>query len=227
MNLINHILDFFLPRICISCQSLLIEYEHIVCKQCCDSISKVSIELLESEFKRKFEKENIITEFLSLYLFEKDKTLQKIIHDFKYNGNFKTAFFLGELVGSNFKNEILKWKADLIIPVPLHHLKKADRGYNQSYYISKGISKITGITVSSKVLKRIRNTPSQTELNLEERQENVRNAFKVKKLSSIRSKKLIIVDDVITTGATVTECGKELLRNGASKVYALSVALAE
>lgn len=226
MKLLKEALDFFLPRICISCEEKLKENEQCICSNCLSSIPKTDKDLLLKEYNRKFKKENIITDFLSLYLFEKDKVLQSVIHDLKYNGNIQAGFFLGELAGKYFYNEILRWNPDYLIPVPLYYLKKAERGYNQSYYISKAISKIVNIPIKTSVLKRTRYTQSQTELSLEERKINVCGAFSVKKKNLIRNRAFLIVDDVITTGATISECGKVLLESGASKIYALSIALA-
>ena len=124
---------------------------------------------------------------------------------------------LGEHLGDTFSD------IDLIVPVPLHHLKKAERGYNQSYYIARGISKSTNIKIEENILKRIRFTQSQTKMNLEERRLNIENAFKVRKIL----RNILIVDDVITTGATVNECGKVLKKAGANEVYAASVAIAD
>lgn len=226
MKFIKDALDFFFPRICTACGIKLKENEKFICINCLLSIQKTNKDLLSQEYKRKFEKENIITDFLSLYIFEKDKALQSLIHDLKYNGNIKAGIYLGELAGENFCNEILSWKPDYIIPVPLYHLKKAERGYNQSYYISRGISRVVKISVETSILKRIRYTQSQTELNLEERKANVSGAFSSKKNKLIRNKTFLLVDDVITTGATISECGKVLIENGAAKIYALSIALA-
>lgn len=226
MKILNQLFDFFFPKICISCQIKLASNEQYICSSCLKSIKKTNRNILDSEFNRKFNHEKIISDFYSLFIFEKEKVLQQIIHDLKYNGNFRVGIFLGELVGKEFREEILNWQPDLIIPVPLFHLKKAERGYNQSFYLAKGISSICKIPISTSILKRIRYTISQTELNLEERKANVKGAFDLKRSNNIELKKIILIDDVITTGATISECGKVLLSNGASKVYALSAAIA-
>ncbi len=226
MNFFVQILDFFLPWFCISCNKKLIEQEKFICSECFCSIKEVDGNLLEKEYEIKFQSEGIISDFISLYLFEKDKALQSLIHDLKYRGNIRAGIYLGNLIAKNYGEKILNWRADFIIPVPLYHLKKAERGYNQSYYISRGISNILSIPINTKILKRIRYTVSQTELSLIERIENVRGAFSIKKKNLISNKTIILVDDVITTGATISECGKVFKENGASKIYALSVALA-
>jgi ComF family protein len=114
----------------------------------------------------------------------------------------------------------------MIIPVPLHPVKKAERGYNQSYYIAKGLSLITGIPLNNKVLKRVRFTETQTALSMTERRDNIKGAFSLKRGVSLSGKTVIILDDVITSGSTVSECGRVLLKGGAQKVYAVSAALA-
>jgi competence protein ComFC len=119
------------------------------------------------------------------------------------------------------------WMIDYLIPVPLHPLKKAERGYNQSFYISNGISRQTGIPVKNNLLKRVRYTDSQTTMTFLERKENVGGAFSVLKRNNIAGKNFLLVDDVITTGATTNECAKALLEKSCSKVYAVSVAIAD
>ena len=119
------------------------------------------------------------------------------------------------------------WNFDLIVPIPLHHLKKAERGYNQSFYIAKGVRKILNIKVSDRIVKRIKYTESQTTMNISEREENIYGAFKVKLKNSISGKNILLIDDVITTGATISECGKILLEAGANRIYAASIAIAD
>lgn len=115
----------------------------------------------------------------------------------------------------------------MIVPVPIHHLKKAERGYNQSDFIAKGLSKSLGIPYSTKLIKRTRYTESQTGLLINERAENVAEAFKVRNSKKIAGKNFLLVDDVITTGATTLECGRALVNAGANSVYACSVGIAE
>ena len=182
---------------------------------------------MKSEYNRKFKSNSIIEDFSSLYIFEKDKTFQDVIHSIKYNKKFLAGVLLGRLLAESLEEKINTWKIDLIIPVPLHHLKKAERGYNQSEYIAKGISKQLGIRMQNNVISRVRYTQSQTTMTLKEREQNIENAFKVKRKKKIKGKNLLLVDDVITTGATIKECGNALKDNGANFVYACSTAIAE
>ena len=220
-------MDFFLPRFCPSCKIKLPTREKFICSSCLNRIKRIDEARLEFEFNKKFLDQKIISGFTSLYLFEKDKELQHLIHSLKYNGKFLTGSFLGEVLGKKIKNELLSWNLNLILPIPLHQLKKAERGYNQSFYISRGLSKEINIPVGSGIIKRRKYTQSQTTMNLLERQKNMEEAFKVKNKKKITGKNILLIDDVITTGATISECGKVLLNAGSKRVYAASVAIAD
>ncbi|MFA7229452.1 MAG: ComF family protein [Melioribacteraceae bacterium] len=219
--------DFFLPRFCSSCKIKLTPDERIACNPCLRKIQHTSKERTDSEYARKFLDSDIISGFASLYLFEKDGVLQQIIHDLKYEGKFQIGLFLGGQIGSELKDILDRWELDFIAPVPLHHLKRAERGYNQSYYIAKGIRSRLNIPLQNHLLVRKRFTESQTNLTLIERAENIHNAFISRKKEIIGGKNILLVDDVITTGATVTECGRVLKDNGAANIFAVSAAIAD
>jgi len=226
-NNINQFFDFFLPRYCSGCSKKLAYDEKLICPSCLNTILKADTKLIEAEYNRKFKNDRIIEDFSSLYIFEKDKTLQDVIHSIKFNKKFLTGVLLGRLLAESLEDKIKSWEIDFILPVPLHHLKNAERGYNQSEYIAKGISKKLGIRMQNNVIRRVRYTQSQTTMSLKEREQNIARAFKVKHKKAISGKNLLLVDDVITTGATVKECGKVLKDNGAKTIYACSTAIAE
>lgn len=224
---LTEVLDFFLPRICPHCGAKLKKYENIVCRNCFHLMKEVGQEILDLEFRRKFLKEGVISGLYSLYLFENTSPVRDVIHSLKYGMGYKNGVFLGKLLGNAFKEKLHELNIDLVIPIPLHKLKQAERGYNQSYYIASGLTSVTGLCLKDNIISRKRFTESQTTMSLEERQQNIVGAFEVKKPRRIAGKKILLIDDVITTGSTVTECGRELLNNGAHKVYAASAAFAE
>ncbi len=227
MKVINGFFDFFIPRYCPSCKKKLELEENCICDECLSSIERADSGRLNLEYQRKFASTEIISGFTSLFVFEKDKALQLFIHSIKYNKHFLNAKYLGKLIGENLKEQIQDWSIDYILPVPLHSLRKADRGFNQSKYIAIGMGKELGINVKNNIIRRIRHTETQTNLTLKEREENISKAFKAKQKRLIEGKTFLLVDDVITTGATIRECGKVLLDEGAAKVYACSAAIAE
>ncbi len=227
MRLLEELKDFIIPRFCFACSIKLNTKDKYLCKTCEATLINPSKNLMEREFERKFSDENIISDFYSNHVFLKDGALQHLIHKLKYESRLKAGHFLGEKIfNDGFKN-IRTWNADLIIPIPLHKVKKAERGYNQSYYIAKGLAKKIRLPVETKALIRKKYTESQTAFDISERRNNIENAFVVKRPKKIKERSIILIDDVITTGATVREAAEALLNSGAKKVYAVSAAIAE
>jgi ComF family protein len=226
-SVFSDIFDFFLPRVCPACSRKLTPEEKCICSDCYSKIASAEKERIIAEYRRKFAGKNIISGFTSLFVFEKDKELQHVIHSVKYGQRYQNGIFLGRIMGIELSVTLNEWGINLIVPVPLHSLKKAERGYNQSEYIAKGLSRETNIPLSTGILKRTRYTQSQTTMNIEQRAANMADAFKVKHPKDAAEKRILLIDDVITTGATTSECGKVLLSAGAEKIYAASVAIAD
>lgn len=227
MKLFKEISDFFLPRNCSACLVPLSSTQNVLCDNCCLQLKKPAKEIIASEFNRKFADDCIIKDFASAFIFEVDQPIQTLVHELKYNQRFGNGIELGKMAGNVLQEKINKWNVDFIIPVPLHSIKKADRGFNQAFFIAKGISNVTGIRVKTGVVKRTKFTETQTHLNSIERKKNISNAFLLKKKKVIEGKNIILVDDVITTGATIGECGRVLKNNGAANVFAMSAAIAD
>jgi ComF family protein len=219
------LIDFLIPRFCPSCKSKLDSYSPPVCKECLRKINRPDPGRLKLEYNRKFAQSGIISDFTSHFVFEKGKELQDIIHSMKYGKKFLLGVFLGSLLGKTINKNFKGYSIDTVVPVPLHSLKKAEREYNQSLFIAKGVSRVTGIKINSRLITRKQYTESQTAMNLSERDENIRGAFAARK--SLKGANILIVDDIITTGSTILECGKVLLETGADKIYAASVAIAD
>lgn len=223
---LNYILDFILPRFCESCIKNLTNTEEIICSECIKNFEIASEERIKNEFNRKFLKDKLISDFAAAFVFHDESEIQKLIHALKYDQKYLIGNFLGKNIASELQSKIKTWNADLIIPVPLHSLRKTDRGFNQAEEIAKGISKKLSIPHKSNIIKRNRYTETQTKLTLVERKKNIEDAFQLKHKNKVKDKNIIIVDDVITTGATISECASLLLEAGAKNVYALSVAIA-
>ncbi len=222
----KNLADFLFPRECLHCGKLLNTAENFLCENCSDNLTETNETLLCSEYERKFLNGNIIKDFYSAFVFVKGSPIQSLIHGVKYGGKFGAGKFLGEIVARKGKNKIEEWNADFIVPVPLHPVKKAMRGYNQSFYLAKGVSENSAVKVN-KVLVRKKFTISQTTLSKKERERNVSDAFGLKRFAKIGNEKIILIDDVITTGSTVLAAAKILKDNGAKEIFALSVAIAQ
>lgn len=225
--LFNLFLDFLLPRFCYNCGDKLVPSQILFCENCLPIIPRASAARIQREFDRKFEADKIISGFQSLFVFEEEGAIQKVIHEMKYQNGFLLGKTLGRITALELGAKISLWNADMIIAVPIHSARKAERGFNQSLFIAKGISSVIKIPARFNLVKRARYTSTQTALNLAERKENVKDAFAVKHPIKLKGKRIILVDDVITTGATITECGRVLIKAGAEKIFALSAAVAE
>jgi ComF family protein len=156
----------------------------------------------------------------SLYIPPADK----LIHHLKYRGKTKLAEFFGIGMAGVLKNDYYLKGSDILIPVPLYWWKRLRRTYNQAELLAEVIKKETSIPVVN-CLVRVKNTKTQTRLDNIKRQENVKNAFRLKRGYDINNKKVIIIDDVMTTGSTIKECARVLKEAGAGEVYSLVAAI--
>jgi ComF family protein len=129
-----------------------------------------------------------------------------MVHRFKYGGEWNIAESMGRWYGAELRESGLYDDVDVVIPVPLHPLKTLRRGYNQSRYIGAGIARELGVELCTDAVVRRRNNPSQARLKRGERWESVDNLFRVTKPERLRGKHILIVDDVLTTGATLYNC---------------------
>jgi len=150
-----------------------------------------------------------------------DGVIRKAVHHLKYQNDLTIGRYLAGL--QKLVYERTDWEVDLIVPIPISEQKRAERGYNQSERLVKPLSEFLNIPFSNDALIRINETSSQVGLNKEERRENVRQAF-VAKTNPVKGKKVLVVDDVFTSGATMEAAATELRGAGASKVYCLTVA---
>ena len=221
------LIDFVFPPSCLSCQNLLQPGERHLCPSCWSSIPRVNSSLpLYQETRAKLLASGEVDELISAFVFEKDGPFQSLVHALKYGGFVSVGRLLGNRVGEEMK--LAGIEADALIPIPLHRARKRERGYNQAELIADGISEITGIPVRAGLLKRVKNTRSQTKLSLEERAENMREAFTVppRVAASLQDSRCVVVDDVITTGATIVSAATVLRSAGARSVFSAAAALA-
>jgi ComF family protein len=232
-NLGGAIIDFVLPPHCITCGNCLSPQEKIVCDICWDNL-----EVLPSPFcpvcmnfmeqgdffcKICMERKNLCA-VRSLGVF--DNYYQMMIHGFKYQQKITLGQRLGKRLGEKLIEDRAASEFDCIIPVPLHSVRKRGRGFNQSEILAQELSKVTHIPVLKKILKRTRNTKDQTKLTPEERIENVKGAFALRDPDIIEGKRIILVDDVMTTGATLWECATVLREAGAETIMGATIAVA-
>lgn len=213
MNLLEKVLDLiFLPK-CGVCEKLGNDY---LCDSCYQKLKKIAIG------KKKIVEDKSYTEFM--YLFDYQGIIQEKILQYK----FHDKSYLDKMFGKLFVNyekscDFLK-SYDIIIPVPIHTKRKTKRGYNQCELIAKYISKQLDMVMYTDVLVKKKDTISQSTLGRMERKSNVKDAYKVQNIVKIKQKKIVILDDVYTTGSTIEECSKVLKSAGVSKIGVITIA---
>jgi ComF family protein len=222
------LIDFIYPPLCLSCKRLLGHSGDYVCPDCWNSIQVATGESpLFVETAEKLAASGVVDGLISLYVFEKEGVFQVIVHNLKYAGVQALGLELGRGLGKVVVEKGIR--ADAVIPVPLHRRKLRERGYNQAELIARGVSDVSDIPVRCDLVRRKKYTKTQTVLSLNERRENMEDAFEVSPIrrSEVRNKKFIVIDDVVTTGSTMIACACVLRASGALGVIGASAALAE
>jgi ComF family protein len=163
----------------------------------------------------------------ALFYYESHAESSHIIYDLKYHDHPEIGYVMGRMLAREFMLNGFFEGIDGIVPVPLAKKRQRSRGYNQSEMIAEGISEATGIPIFNKVIRRTEFKESQTRMGRWERNKNVEDVFQLTDGSRIRGKHLLMVDDVVTTGATVVACGQELLKAGNISLSVVSLGFAK
>lgn len=229
MRLVHSILAFVFPPSCLAC-GVPMEYSpERVCEKCWRTIKAVVRS--DAVYQRAFammSHDGLVDELVVPFYFEKDGALQTLLHLLKYGGIPAAGEVLGRKLGAHALRSGA-WQGHVLLPVPLHRAKERERGYNQAEYIARAMGKQIGMETKNGVLRRVAYTKTQTALGFEERQKNVRGAFALTRrgCASVKGASIILVDDVVTTGATSRECAQVLKAAGAERIVVSAVALAE
>ena len=225
--LIKDFISNIYPKVCPACGNVLINQEENICIQCLYYMPKTRFHndqanLVAQMFWGRTNVENAT----SMFYFNKGGHYQQLLHQLKYKGKAEIGEELGSIFGHELKSTTFK-NVDAIIPVPLHEKKYKQRGYNQSEAIAKGLSYSLNKPVICDVLKRVRANDSQTKKAKYQRWENVKNIFSLKNIESLKGRHVLLVDDIITTGATLESCVHELLKIEGVKVSIATLAVAD
>lgn len=205
-------LGLFYPNLCLACREKHLVGEEIICVQCQYQLPKTNFHLhKENEFTHRFWGRLDLFAAASLFRFTKKGKVQRLIHELKYKGKRNIGVKLGAFYGHDLKESELFKDVDCIIPVPLHPKKLHKRGFNQSDLFAQGLAESMGIPWYADGLKRRIYTETQTLKSRSERLANVAEAFEVHLPKRMEGKHILLVDDVITTGATLEACGLKLL----------------
>ncbi len=207
--------SLFFPNYCLGCNDTVVKGEELVCTRCMTEMPTTDYHLdHENGLKTRVGYRIPIVYALALFKFAKSSRVQHLLHALKYKNHPEIGVILGKLYGTRLVDAGLSSEFDLILPVPLHESRKRKRGYNQSAKFAEGLAEKMKIPFSDDFLKRSTNTQTQTRKTRLNRWENVGEVFRLHDKESITGRRILLVDDVITTGATIEACGQTLIANG-------------
>jgi ComF family protein len=226
-EIINDFISLVYPSYCLACSQSLIKGEEIVCTGCLLDMPKTNFHKADK---------NPLLERLSLrmplrhafayYHFKKGSKVQELLHAFKYNNHPEIGVKLGKVMGQELLKSGFENAFDIIVPVPLHHTRKRTRGYNQSEEFAKGLSETLEIPYTNNFVQRNVKTLTQTRKTKLKRWQNVKEVFEIKVNEEIKGKKVLLVDDVVTTGATLEACASPLFAAGCCELSVGCIAVA-
>lgn len=225
-SLWTNLLDLIAPRRCAICNKRLLPEESLLCARCNEDMEKTPF--LDSPYDnlmaRLFWGQFPIEKASAWFYYRPHSDPSKMIYDLKYHGQSMLGEDIGEQLALRHQPTGFFDDIDAIIPIPITRKRLRQRGYNQSMQVARGISYITHLPIYDKVVKRQHFTQSQTHQDsFWERRENVREAFQLIDADKIKGKHLLIIDDIVTTGATVIACGQELAKAEGVRLSVLSI----
>ncbi|MCF8452068.1 MAG: ComF family protein [Pedobacter sp.] len=224
----NDLFCLFFPELCAACGRNLFKNENIICTDCIYHLPRTNFHIdTQNKMARQLWGRFNFEQAIAFVYFQKGNRVQNLMHQLKYNKKPEVGIRIGELYAWQLIRSEGWVNPDLIIPIPLHPVRLKKRGYNQSEEISKGLASVLKLPVSTQHLIRTENTESQTKKSRFARYENLKDAFIIKNATELIQKHIILVDDVMTTGATVEACSNELLKIEGLKISICTLAYAE
>lgn len=223
-KIFNSFLELFFPPFCISCNRRLSETERHICFDCLMMIPVTNhLDIKDNNLEQQFAGRFPFRRMAAYAYFIQESTLQKIVHELKYRNNPDIGYYMGEIIGKWVGESGEFHSVDFIIPIPLHKKRLKSRGYNQSEVLAQKIGEYLEKPILVDCLIRTINNPSQTKLSKKERYKNIQNIFEITNKNGLANKHILLIDDVITTGATIETCAKLILTCPNTSISVLSI----
>lgn len=225
MSFIGALLDFISPRACLLCGERLACSEEHVCTVCNLGLPRTNYSEtpLDNELARRFWGRFEVDKASSWIFYQAHSDTAKIIYDLKYHNKPEIGLWLGRIASTEMSKDSFFEGIDAIVPVPITRMRRWHRGYNQCHLIAEGISEVTGLPVIKNAVRRVKFSGSQTQKDIAQRLLNVENVFKLTKPELVRNKHILLIDDIITSGATIGSCADELSKAGNVTFSILSI----
>ena len=227
-KMLKNLINLLFPKLCCGCEALLLQNEQIICAECRHNLPLTNHHLMKDNYtSKKFNGIIPIELGISMLYFHKDGIVQNLIHNLKYRNQQEIGTFLGNWYANDLENIIAVYAISEIIPVPLHEKRLNERGYNQVTTFCKALSENLGIHHNETILKRIIYSKTQTKKNKQAREELKNSIFDVSFTEADYGKHFLLVDDVITSGATLEACARALLKIPYAKISILTIAYSD
>lgn len=225
---LNAIIHLFFPELCMGCNQSLMDQEEIICTSCLFHLPLTKFHLdANNEAVQLFRGKIPCAFACSMLYLKSDSISESLIYNLKYNNHPQVGLFLGRRYGVDLLSSPVFKYIDIIVPIPLHKKRRQKRGYNQSEYFAKGLSESLLKPVNFSLLKRNKYQISQTKMASSDRYQNVKGAFSCISPEKAKGKCILLVDDVLTTGATLSSAAEELLQTIPDcKIYIATLAIA-
>lgn len=205
--------SLFMPRTCLACGRVLLENEGSICLACRYNMPLTNFsQHKENPVKLLFENTLSVESATAMFWFVGGTEWQRIVHNFKYHGRWYFAQKMGEWLGEELRDSGNFDDVDLVIPIPLHYRRRLRRGYNQSEQLALGVGRKMGVKCDFRSVRRHLYNDSQTSKHSFERWENVEEIFEVRNAEKLRGRHILLVDDVLTTGATMSSCASTIVK---------------
>ena len=225
----HRLLDLISPRLCVVCGHRLTVTEEVICAHCNFHLPRTGFQhnAYENDMAKLFWGQIPIERATAFFYYEAHAETANILYELKYKDHPEIGEIFGRMFAAEIKSAGFFDGIDGIVPVPLAKKRQRQRGYNQSEEIAQGISEITGLPIYKKVVKRISFKGSQTNKGRWDRQENVERVFDLIDAEAVSNKHLLLIDDVVTTGATCIACAKVLCQSANVRISILSLGFAK
>lgn len=229
VSFLHRLVDFVLPRTCVCCGRALTVTEDVLCATCMLHLPYTNHWLSpdDNEMAREFWGKLPVGHYGALFYYRFASQSAEIVKSLKYHGRREVGVYMGRIAAQKFQPAGFFSDVDVMVPLPLTKSRQRQRGYNQSEAIAEGVSMVCGTRIDTRLVRRTGFEQSQTKLTYIDRQANVEGSFSVAEGADVAGKHILLVDDVVTTGATTVACGKALVAAGAAKISVLSLCFAK
>ncbi|MBQ2196838.1 MAG: ComF family protein [Prevotella sp.] len=225
----SRLVDLIAPRACVVCGGRLGIHEFFLCGSCNLQLPRTNYadNPYENDMARLFWGQLPVERCAALFFYQGGSGPSQILYELKYKNHPEIGEFFGRMIAEEWNDTGFFEGIDLIVPVPLAKERQRQRGYNQSLHIARGIGSVTRLPIVTNAVSREQFVESQTQKDRWQRNENVEGCFRLNDGSALKGRHVLLVDDVVTTGATICSCGREMLKAGDVRFSILTIGFAK